>query len=529
MEFINDSCKNGFTGEVGLGGMIPVTLCDERVACEISEDFTLPEYLPEIRRLLRVSGMATTPEKYVSPGGLRVSGAVEYCILYVGSDGRMYSSNFKDTYELTAPFDENIEWNENEGAFSDVFVCVDGTVGRVLGARKLNVRSRIVSDVKAIGTTEICGSGGCSERHMQRLIKSSDYTVEHFGESVESEAVDELELSNGDRYVCSSCWAAVDSTTAFSGYVECRGAVTMRHLIERQNGKLYDIVRKIPFSETINVDGAEAGMPVVARALCVGAVASVKENEGEGEADEVSVNVALGVFVRAYENRTLRYVKDGYSTEYKCENQMREVEIARLLATSSKNMTLSEMRDIDVLGASGDDVEICDVIARANAEGVALSASGRYVINGNCTFNVIYQKKLSDEREYSSAEIEIPFKYECSESGVLPDGKCIFVEAVEPRVRCDGKNADFGCELLISYSLVGEGMVRTVENSVLGECVEKKKSCYTVCYPSKQDSLWSISKRYGAAVATTAKNNGLDLTAEADTVGFEDELRYMIV
>ena len=249
----------------------------------------------------------------------------------------------------------------------------------------------------------------------------------------------------------------------------------------------------------------------------------------------MTVSAQIELIVRGYEGRTLKYVGDAYSTAHRCENKTRSCEMPRLLACSNKNMTLNETRGLDVLGADVSGAEVCDVTVTAVAEGIALSGTGKYTVNGSCRFSVVFLRSVgvaednADEREYASHEVEIPFKYECAEGGLLPDSSSIHIEAVEPRVRCDGENIDLGCELLISYGLIGVETVKLVDSTVLGEDISKKKSQYTVCYPSPSDTLWSVSKRYGASVVRTAKSNGMDATCEADTVGLTDGVRYMIV
>lgn len=521
-----------------LGAFIPGTLYEGKPSCEISEDFTLPEYLPEIRRLLRVTGIASSPEKYVSTRALGISGKVDYCVLYVGSDGRMHSASFSDVYEMNAPFFDDAEWDESGSVYSSVLTDLDGIVSKVTGARKINIRSHVVSDIKVLGEVKVGEISGIThEPHLQMLFKTCEYSKEIFGESVESEAVDELELSGGERYIFSSCRVCVDSAAAFVGYVECRGTVIMHHLIERDNGRLYDIVRKIPFNESVEVDGIGTGMPVIACGSCVAIKKTVNEKGDAGTEDEISVSARIRLCVKGYKNHILKYVKDAFSTAYECETRVKTVEMPRLIACSNRNMTLSETKGIDVLCTDAEGVEICDVAVNASTDGVGISSSGKYVINGNCRFSVIFISRVNDgedvggsnDGEYYSAEVEIPFKYECSEGGALPDGVSIRIEAVEPRVRCDAEKVDFGCELMLSYGFLGVESISSVEGIALGDEVVKELRGYTVCYPSAKDTLWSISKKYGTPLDITAKSNGIDANAEADTVGLVDGVRYMIV
>ena len=44
---------------------LTLTLCDKTLRSEVSEDYTLPDYQPEIRRILHVIPTVLPPAKYV--------------------------------------------------------------------------------------------------------------------------------------------------------------------------------------------------------------------------------------------------------------------------------------------------------------------------------------------------------------------------------------------------------------------------------------------------------------------------------
>ena len=70
---------------------VTVLLCDRTVNTEVSGDFTLPDYQPELRRLLAVMPTPLPPAKYVGSTGVELNGTVDYQVLYVGGDGGIYS------------------------------------------------------------------------------------------------------------------------------------------------------------------------------------------------------------------------------------------------------------------------------------------------------------------------------------------------------------------------------------------------------------------------------------------------------
>ena len=525
-------------GGESLGAQIPVRLCAEKAPCEIAEDFILPEYLPEIRKLLRVSAVPSSPSRYLAASSVKLSGTVEYNVIYVGSDGCVYSASLSDEYEMSVPLSCDSD-RDPDGALS-VLADIEAydVISRVTGARKLNIRSRLLANVKVVGELYAqCGASISDEAHVQKLIKSCEYFSEVFGENCETEAVDELVFGVGERYISSDCRVFVESVSAFEGYVECRGNVLMRHLAERQGGKLYEITRKIPFSETVEVDGIGSGMPVTAFGRCTAIIKNVSDDGDDESGNAVTVSAHIKLCAKGYRRLNVRYVKDAFSTAFECENETVDIKLPKLYACANKNMTLSETRGIDCLGGAfeANALAVCDATAEASVESVELSESEKYVINGKCRFYVLLlqtnegEADGSETAEYSSAEVEVPFRYECAESGDAPSVIDICVEAIDPRVRCDGERVDLACEIVLSYELEGREELKTVENTRFGAELEKRRRGYTVCYPDKNDNLWSISKRYKATVSKTARGNGIDVASDADCISLPDGIRYMIV
>ena len=56
-----------------------------------------------------------------------------------------------------------------------------------------------------------------------------------------------------------------------------------------------------------------------------------------------------------------------------------------------------------------------------------------------------------------------------------------------------------------------------------------KGAVYTVCYPAKSDTLWSVAKRYHRAVATVSEMNRLADAPAADAPDSLGGVSYLLV
>ena len=54
---------------------------------DVSEDFSLPDYIPEVRRVVGVQSSSTVDGKYLNGDELEADGSVMYTVIYLGGDG----------------------------------------------------------------------------------------------------------------------------------------------------------------------------------------------------------------------------------------------------------------------------------------------------------------------------------------------------------------------------------------------------------------------------------------------------------
>ena len=115
-------------------------ICRKTMTTELSGDYTLPDYQPELRRLLYVSGRALPPAKYVGGGSVELDGVMEYQILYVGADGGLYSAPLTGEYNLRQPMENLSEFDLNEGVCVLSSCIPESITARVTAPRKLTLR-----------------------------------------------------------------------------------------------------------------------------------------------------------------------------------------------------------------------------------------------------------------------------------------------------------------------------------------------------------------------------------------------------
>ena len=93
-------------------------LCDRPRTTEIPHEISLPDYQPEIKRLLRVSATAQPPSRYLGGGSAEFSGAVDFNILYAAADGSIYCFPTSADYSFRVPMEADTSFD-----LSDALCC----------------------------------------------------------------------------------------------------------------------------------------------------------------------------------------------------------------------------------------------------------------------------------------------------------------------------------------------------------------------------------------------------------------------
>ena len=153
-----------------------IPVADKHLSAEISGDFTLPDYQPEIKRLLRVSASVLPPSKYVSERGAEFAGNIDYYVLYTGSDNELYCAPLTSEYKINLPLDAT-EYDK-DGSIGNfvggISLFPDMISGRVTAPRKLNIKCRLKGRGQVLGDLELSGGRADGESGIQTLVSTMD-------------------------------------------------------------------------------------------------------------------------------------------------------------------------------------------------------------------------------------------------------------------------------------------------------------------------------------------------------------------
>ena len=501
------------------GRYMQVPINEKTVNTELSGDFTLPDYQPEIKRLLRVSAEVLPPQKYVGDSEGEISGGIDYYVLYTGSDNQIYCAPLSSEYKVSVPMDKNELSLVNMTA--DAEVTPESTSGRVTSPRKLNIKCRLRTRARMYGDMPIDSSYSALGGETQVLMGREETSRRIFSQSEMIHLSDEMILSAGDetRVINATGRVHVTDSTAANGAVNSKGELYLKMLMCREaDGIPYTTTRRIPFNTTVAVEGANSDCEASAKGKTCEMSISVEEGR-------IGIDAGVMLELSLCKKDTVTYVKDIYSTERETECEYKDIPFLRDGRALNSNFTQSDSMTLDQAGLTPEH-KLIDIEGRAYPESAVLEG-GRWIFTGKTRFSLLCEK----DGEYTCCEIEMPYRYtvDSKQSESKRAYASATAEVISARARLDGERIGVDAEVMMNCVISTQDEARMLDNVSFGEEKEKSRGEYVVCYPSPSDSLWSVAKRYTTTVSALARANKLTATDTPDAKETLAGARYLII
>lgn len=515
--------NNVFTDEMSIGEReLELLLSDRSVISELSSDFSLSDYQPEIKRLLRVTASMLPPTKYFGAGQAEFTGNIDYYVLYMGADNEMYCAPLSGEYSVSLPIDKDDYIDPGDRLVTDVKIVPDMISGRVTSPRHITVKCRLKTNAKIYGKGKVMNSVTACDGSVEKLKGEVQNMRMCIGVGDTVSLTDEIipDMRDGEfRVVCADGRVLVNEVSGGKDEVICRGELNLKLMLSRENGSQPTVsTRRIPFSTIVSCEGVTPESAVCAKGNLSELTLTV---------DEGRILVEAGVIpeVIGQSNQTVDYISDMYSTKNSCECSYRELEVSSSVSGFNRNFTFSESMPLEEArigeGMSVVDANGCAIIDEYKFE------SGKCKMMGKCKFNL----QLYDGNDYVANELEMPFKYEYD----MPDGayeniKCSAeASVISCRARVDGERMGIDAEISVSGRMWDDKKCVILENYRLGEELKKNSGEIVICYPDNNDTLWNVGKKYNASIINLCRSNKLSQNTAPDEIILKNVVDYVVI
>ena len=467
------------------GECVFIPLCERSVSVEISNDFTLPDYQQEIRRVLCVEAEPQPPSSYAGDSSAEFNGAVDIRLTYISADGALCTAPLTADYSFSVPYESDAEGGDVTALCS---VYVDSATARVSAPRRLNMRLRLRPAVRVYSAVPLIMDidGGEDGEGIFKKRESCQIAECHSGTS---DIIDVTyicpSINEDQRVVSANTEVGIDSWEHRDGAICCRGSVKITLLCASDNsGEMTSVSGDATFEGEIEAECMNDEQ--LCRVWGTAAHSTVNVTESG-----VECNVGVLLSARWMCRNETEYVSDAYSTERDSRCEIRSYVTRAPLVCRNINFTVNEQLPLESLGIP-DSARAVSCHGSARMDRCAVNGS-RPVLSGDMSLTVIY----AHNGELSVAETVIPVKYQCdtpiSDSPAVFDA---FARASDLKAKITDGALHISAEMMGYVECMSEVTVSAVESVSLGDTLPRRSGELIVCYLSADDTPWSLSKRY---------------------------------
>lgn len=498
---------------------LEVPLAEKNVLCEMSDDYTLPDYMPPIKRVISVDASVSPPESYVSASGCELGGNMRYRLLYEGGeDGGVWCIELPAEYEAVATLDGG--GADNEKCHCRATATAETPVVRVSAPRRINIRSRVRIRAYISSNQQFecaCRGESVADDEIRCLEGASSAMQTLCAESEVIALSDSFAVGSDDEQLrVIGCRGEVAVTTAEArrAGVMCGGELLVKIFLcrEGEGERPYSVARKIPFhAEAVYMQDLREGSELCG-ACAWGNTVSCTATVAEGH---LVCEAEILLCAEAQAQYPFSYLRDVYALSNVSETSSKRIHLRRPIACFNGNVSISGSAETDGTKLDGG-MKIFDVRATAAPDVNIEIENGRMGISGKVKCSVL----TDNGSELSTYELDVPYKYTAEIGSNASDAELCsraFVSLGGCRARMDADKLMVDAELYVAASVAEKSGVDAITEVRFGgvrrtaDGSPRHAARITVCYPAVGESLWSVAKRYGADVARVAADNGIDV------------------
>ena len=468
-------------------------------------DVMLPDYCPDIQKILRCEVVLSLQSQSVSGEICTLDGVATAHLYYLDPDGCLRHAEYK------IPYTKTIELRAAP-QYPAISVCqtVDYFNCRAVSQRRLDMRGAISMQVRVTGQSEaevVCGAQGMGVQ-LRRETVETIALIQPVTRQVR--VYEEVELGHGKPAAALVLRAGVvtrpTEQKVVSGKLIAKGEAVVRVLYqcEGETQSIETMEYSLPFSQVIDLPGVEEDCSChVWFEPCTADVSPKRDNAGENRllAIELLINATAGGSKRMM----LEAAGDSYSTAYECKQTVKQVPFLELVDSVDEVCACKETIDLPCELQNVIDLWCTMGAPTVRVEQDAVTVGGKMAIKLFCTDTageIVYAEQM---REFSQ---RIALRHSCETVLFTPQ-----VAADSVSFTISGANQiEVRCGVRIAGELYQQFRRQVVCDLMVDETRKKNRNgnLLYLYYTDGQESVWEIAKRYNSAAEVIRQENGVE-------------------
>lgn len=479
-----------------------VTCLDTVIEQPVDFDFTLPDYCPDIEKILRCKLTPKIYNRSINGGQLQIDGVTVITILYIDSQ-----NNTLRTCEQSLPFNSSFQVKElPQNVIIDTNTKVEYVNCRALSQRRLSLHGAFSLYVKlnSIGYIDLFSPNdsenleyNTSDINVSSLI-SLNQCLFSTGDDVSITNKPPIEV-----VLTSNVKVSVVDYKVISEKIIMNGELSVKllYLSNTQEGKIEQVDCVIPFSQVLDCENINENA-VVSLNLKVLSYDIHLKSEMLSENPVVSVDAKLSANVYGFEERTIPVINDAYSTEFvtKLENNpvgiSNNIEVISDTFIQKEYLKLENQSILSVFDISND---FCIITPFNKDDNTYLNFKFNVCILAYDNNTPVYIEKIIDINKDINNYLLKNFLNLNAE-----------LQSISYRLS-DENTLELRCEIKYSITHCGYESINVVENIKCDDKkIEKSDCALTLYYGKAGEKLWDIAKEYNTKLNLLYSENSID-------------------
>lgn len=468
-------------------------------------DLTLPDYCPDIEKILKCTLSTQIFSRNLTGGQLTVDGMSTVQILYIDS----IKKNIRSC-EQTIPFSSVFNLSEPS---ENYFIFTD-TKTEYINCRAISPRKLVLHGAFSLYVKVIC------KKQEKLFIPSDDSQLEIKTQNIscchlttlcqeQFSVSEDISVENKpvvEAVLSKKVTANITDIRKISGKIMLNGEINLKllYLSDLETGTPQQLDYMLPFSQIIDCETVDENTDTDISVQVMSYDVRLK-SEMLSESTVISLDVKLVANIIGYTTDVHSIIVDAYSTKYETELEFSKPSL--LINTQKINETTMEKHSID-LG----DTKISKIIDLYNDNSTISTVINEEGINAVGKVNVcILALNDEDYPVYLERMIDFEHLFPIQDAYNIVSNPKISIKSMSYRIT-DSSEIDLRCEILINLQLQKTSTCNCVSSVISPEDKEIKPSPFalTLYYAQKDEHLWNIAKRYNTKLNLLTQENELE-------------------
>lgn len=474
----------------------------------VDTDFTLPDYYPEVTKVLKCSPEANILSSQCTDTGISIGGQVVLTLLYAGGDEQ------PNSFTHIFPFTKTIDSKDVKGGTVSVIPRVGYINTKAVGPRKVEVHGSLalavtvngIDDCTVLTTAE--GEGIYTRNTEQTLIDPKETVCK--GVFIEDEIQIPQSKPTVGKILRSSAKADVNECKYVSGKIVVKGDIDIEILYcPAEHGRPVLLTERRGFSQIIDSDAEcdDMGFDVFVR---VDSLELHPKTTLDGEVRNIAFEAKVSIEVMPYCTNKKSFITDAFSGKYAADINSAKFNAESIADKIYENYICK--KSLDFGGGMLEDIYDlwCKVtVDYATDEGGDILIKGAVIINilgvDSESAPVFYERPVEYEYRYNVGQTADSFR-------CRPD---VSVAAVNYSLGSDG-TAEVSVELTIKATVFAVNVITAVSgiNIDCDNTLPRDNDTAVILYFPENETVWSIARKYCTSPQKICEANGIESTDE---------------